>query len=227
MLKKISNQNGSATIILIILILIIGIATIYLINNFKSQPSEDETPSSYTNDDINKWLINIEQISNISFTRAHATGTSTVYTKQYIYDGTIKKTIYLDSNKSPKTHVNISIENLNNNTIILYNDDSKAGKKQPLSYTQPKFTYVNFTYSFDELKKNNYTITETTFNNLKCIKAKNKENVIYFDNDSKLIVKIEDSNDSSNYMVYEDIVLNSVKEQDVSVPAKYSITDKT
>lgn len=223
MLRRISNQNGSINFIaiLIIIIIILSIALIIKINS----SSKSEPTLRYTNDDVHHWLDNIEQIDNISFDHYHSTSDGKVsHTKRYI-KGSIMKIEYFDENGNLKHDT--MIENLNDKTHIFYNESTEKGRKINIFASKSKYVYVDFTYSFSELKDEEYKISESSLNNIQCIKAQGKENTIYFDKDTKLIIKIEDTQNPSINIMFENIEVNKVTEEHISVPKNITIEDKT
>ena len=223
MLRKLSKQGGNISIIFILVIIII---VLLLVLMFKVNGSKNsEVKSQYTNIDVYSWLDDIEKVDNISYDHYHSTSDGNVsHTKRYL-KGTTMKIEYLDEYGNIKQ--DIMIEDLTDKTHIFYNENTKKGRKINILASKSKYVYVDFTYSFSELKDERYKISETLLDDKECIKAQGVENTIYFDKDTKLIVKIEDTENTLINMTFKNISVDSVTENDISVPNDITIEDKT
>ncbi len=213
--KKIVNQNGKVNIILVLTIIVIILSVVLMIKIITPTKT-----NKYTNIDVYTWLDNIEKIDNISYEYFHYTGKNKgSHLKEFIYNGNIKKMIYMDDMGNSELDLNITVENNEAKTMIHYNENTKKGRRYKISASKDsKYVYVSFTDSFSNLKKDKYEITETLLNGKECVKAKGTENTIYFDSNTKLIIRIEDTKEPDVCMIFDNLSVNTVTEEDVSVP---------
>lgn len=224
MLKNLSNQKGISLVVVIIIVIIILIGILLLKMLTSNKNNTNHIITEYTNDDVYSWLDDIENLSNVYCEEALSEGYNVTYTKRYIKDS-LKKTIPTDKNGKNIT-TRVMVDDISNNIITYYDEDTRKGNESNIRPRNDGHIYVNLNlYFFSDLKDDPYEITKGKLDKENCIIATSKWKRIYFSEETKLILRVEDVQDTNVYRHYKNIKVNSVTDEDVKIPDDIIIQD--
>lgn len=217
-MKVFSNNKGNILITVILCIIFVAVGVL-VIKKVTSAPENNPNATQLSDTEtVHSWLNNIESFDNISLDKIHCTSGKVSRTREYIL-GSTKKIVYLDENGEVDKSKDIMIEDLKNSTHTFYNEFTGKGRiSKFLPSNNSKYAYVDWAYNFSELKNYTYELLTGLFNEEECYIAKSKEDAIYFDKTTKLILKIEDVNDPKTYMLFENMLMNTLTEKDFEIP---------
>lgn len=224
-MQNFSNNKGNVLITLILCVIFVAVG-ILVIKVFNSSPKNNPNATQLSDTEtVHSWLRNIETIDNIYFDKIHSVSGSITKTKEYIL-GSTKKIVYLNKDGEVDHSQDTMIEDLKNSTHTFYNELTGRGRRNKfLPSNSSSYIYVDWAYDFSELRNYTYELSTGFLEDTECFIAKSKEDIIYFDKDTKLILKIQDATNSETYMLFSNIVTGSLTDQAFEVPSTVAIED--
>lgn len=224
-MKSFSNNKGNVLITLIICVIFV-VTSILIIKVFNSSPKNNPNATQLSETEtVHSWLRNIENVNNIYLDKSYSTSGKITKTREYILDST-KKIVYLNKNGEVNNSQDIMIEDLKNSTHTFYNELTGRGRRvKILPSNSSKYVYIDWAYDFSELQNYTYDLSTGFLDDTECFIAKSKEDIIYFDKNTKLILKIEDANNPETYMLFCNIVTGALSENDFEIPENVTVED--